>query len=333
MKKYFGLLKFVFAFGIIIYLINKGELDFSLIGEMTYNHKSTLALGLVGLLLAATISAVRWRSILHIKSAKKIKVLTMMRLTWIGLFFNCFLPGAVTGDLIKLIYAKEVDPTLKKSFLLMSAFVDRVMGLIGMILLLGISTLVFYDEMIAMGPELEKVIFINALLFLGIIIFLTTLFFPQNIQKIILTLIEKLPIIGKHLVHPITDVWTIGKNRKVVFMGITLSMIMQACNVMALYTLASPFFNTSLELAKSFSFIPIGFVAMAIPIAPAGMGVGHAIFGTLFSYYGIKGGASLFNIYFVAMASINLIGAIPYLISGKKLKLDDDNSLEELVSR
>jgi len=114
LKKYFGLLKFVFAFGIIIYLINKGELDFSLIGEMTYNHKSTLALGLVGLLLAATISAVRWRSILHIKSAKKIKVLTMMRLTWIGLFFNCFLPGAVTGDLIKLIYAKEVDPTLKK---------------------------------------------------------------------------------------------------------------------------------------------------------------------------------------------------------------------------
>jgi len=333
LKKYLGLLKFVFAFGIIIYLINKGELDFSLIGEMTYNHKGTLVLGLIGLLFAATISAIRWRSILHIKSSKKIKILTMMRLTWIGLFFNCFLPGAVTGDLIKLIYAKEVDPTLKKSFLLMSAFVDRVMGLIGMILLLGISTLFFYDEIMAMGPNLEKVIFINAFLFLGIILFLTTLFLPQNIQKIILSLIEKVPLVGKHLIHPITDVWTIAKDKKTVFTGISLSMIMQASNVIALYTLASPFFNTPLELAKSFSFIPIGFVAMAIPIAPAGMGVGHAIFGTLFGYYGIKGGASLFNIYFVAMASINLFGAIPYLLGGKKLDLDDDSSLEEMVSR
>ncbi|MDH5580991.1 MAG: flippase-like domain-containing protein, partial [Bdellovibrionales bacterium] len=252
MKKYLGLLKFVFAFGIIIYLINKGELDFSLIGEMTYNHKGTLVLGLIGLLFAATISAIRWRSILHIKSSKKIKILTMMRLTWIGLFFNCFLPGAVTGDLIKLIYAKEVDPTLKKSFLLMSAFVDRVMGLIGMILLLGISTLFFYDEIMAMGPNLEKVIFINAFLFLGIILFLTTLFLPQNIQKIILSLIEKVPLVGKHLIHPITDVWTIAKDKKTVFTGISLSMIMQASNVIALYTLASPFFNTPLELAKSF---------------------------------------------------------------------------------
>ncbi len=331
MKKYLGIFKFIFAFAIIAYLIQKGELDFSLIAEMTKNHKSSLAIGFMGLLFAASISAIRWRSILHIRSAKKLSFFTLIRLTWIGLFFNCFLPGAVTGDLIKLIYAKEVDPTLKKSFLLMSAFVDRVMGLIGMILLLGVSTLIFYKDIITIGPELEKVVFLNALLFIGILFFLVTLFLPSKIQRLILNLIEKFPYIGHHLVHPITDVWEIGKNKKVVFVGITLSMLMQAANVFALYTLASPFFNAPLELAKSFSFIPIGFVAMAIPIAPAGMGVGHAIFGTLFGYYGIKGGASLFNIYFVAAVSVNLLGAIPYLLGHKRVHLGDDSSLEDMV--
>lgn len=330
-KKYAGLLKFVFAFGIITYLIKKGELDFSLIGKMATDFPTTLILGLAAMLFASLVSSARWRMILHIKSAKDISIFTMFRLTWIGLFFNCFLPGAVTGDLIKLIYAKEVDPTLKKSFLLMSALMDRVMGLMGLVFLLGLSTLINYKELLAMGPGMNKIITINALLFLGILIFLVTIFLPNNIQKNILALVEKVPFIGSHLTHPISDVWAIGESKRTVFYGLIMSMLMQGSNVIALWLMASPFFNTELTLFQAFTFIPIGLIAMAIPIAPAGMGVGHAIFGTLFGYYGIKNGASLFNLYFMGMVTINLMGAIPYLMSSKRPSLDND-SLEEFAT-
>ena len=57
---------------------------------------------------------------------------------------------------------------------------------------------------------------------------------------------------------------------------------------------------------------------MSIPIAPAGLGVGHAAFHTLFGYFGIKDGASLFNIYFIFVIMTNLTGIIPYLLIDRK---------------
>ena len=97
-----------------------------------------------------------------------------------------------------------------------------------------------------------------------------------------------------------------------------MSMVFQANNVSAIYLISAPFFNTDLSLGKAFTFIPLGLIATAVPISPAGMGVGHAIFGTLFGYYGITGGASLFNLYFLAIVSVNLLGVFPYLFSRKK---------------
>ena len=82
--------------------------------------------------------------------------------------------------------------------------------------------------------------------------------------------------------------------------------------------MALPYFAQAIPFKFAFTFIPLGFVAIALPVAPAGMGVGHAIFGTLFSYFNIDNGASLFNLYFVAMVMINLLGVIPYLMSGKR---------------
>ena len=59
---------------------------------------------------------------------------------------------------------------------------------------------------------------------------------------------------------------------------------------------------------------------MAIPIAPAGIGVGHAVFDTLFGLFGINNGASLFNIYLLAIVAESLTGAIPYLLTGGLVK-------------
>ena len=56
----------------------------------------------------------------------------------------------------------------------------------------------------------------------------------------------------------------------------------------------------------------------ALPIAPAGMGVGHAAFDQLFQYFNISGGANLFNLYWIVFICNNLLGLIPYIIMSKK---------------
>jgi uncharacterized membrane protein YbhN (UPF0104 family) len=104
----------------------------------------------------------------------------------------------------------------------------------------------------------------------------------------------------------------------------------QFLNVFSFWIICSPFFEVPLSFQYAFTFIPLGLVSIAIPITPAGLGVGHAIFGTLFSYFGVNNGASLFNLYFLMMISLNLLGTIPYLLSGKRHTLKDAEALENV---
>jgi hypothetical protein len=56
-------------------------------------------------------------------------------------------------------------------------------------------------------------------------------------------------------------------------------------------------------------------MTLALPVAPSGLGVGHAIFQKIFELSAIQNGASLFNIYFVISLGVNVLGVIPYLLS------------------
>ena len=54
------------------------------------------------------------------------------------------LPGVVTGDVVKLLYVKDMHKNFSKTYLLTSVFIDRIIGLCGLLFLTGfISILKF----------------------------------------------------------------------------------------------------------------------------------------------------------------------------------------------
>lgn len=324
------LLKFLFAGGIIYYLVQNGSLDFSLVGKMTSNHLGTLIITFCLYITTVLLSSVRWKILLKIQSKKKLPILSIIRLTWIGAFFSSVLPGAVTGDLIKLVYAKDVDPDLNKTFLITTALMDRIIGLIGLLFLLGIFSIFNFTEITSLSPQMAKLVYLNFLLFIGVIAFFFTLFFPSKWQGKILELVNLIPIIGKHTRKTLEQVWIIGRSKKSVITCLIMSIIMQANMVFMIWFIARPFFDAPLSLYLAYTFVPLGLMAIAIPISPAGLGVGHAIFGSLFSYYGITGGASLFNLYFLVMITVNLMGLIPYLYSGKRHTINETNQFDDM---
>jgi uncharacterized membrane protein YbhN (UPF0104 family) len=67
---------------------------------------------------------------------------------------------------------------------------------------------------------------------------------------------------------------------------------------------------------------PFGTLATAIPLAPGGLGVGHAVFDKLFHLVGLPGGANVFNIYVLSQLVLNLLGFIPYLYVKSKISQD-----------
>jgi uncharacterized membrane protein YbhN (UPF0104 family) len=312
-----ALLKLIFALLIIYWLFSKGTIDFNLV-RTSFDHPWRWVIVLILSIFQAIAAAYRWKTMLEIKSVKKLPLRSVTRIAWIGMFFSSVLPGAVTGDLIKVIYAKALSPNFTKTFLLTSTFLDRVIGLIGLLILLGIFSVFHYSELSNLSPDLTKLIHFNFLLFIGVIGFLIMLFLPKKTQQIVLSLVDKFPFIGHRIVKAFQEVWLLGENQGIIIKAILISIMLHASNITNLWILTSPFFDHPLALSQMFTFAPIGLMAVAVPITPSGLGIGHAIFNSLFGFFGITKGASLFNIYLVATLIVNLSGAIPYLLSSKK---------------
>jgi hypothetical protein len=320
--------KFGIAIVLIVWLVNSGKLDFSLIKKLITNSNNWIYAAAL-FFIQVSFASIRWRLILRTKSKKELPAKKLVALTWIGQFFNTFLPGAVTGDLIKLVYARDLDKELPKTFLVMSVFIDRILGLVGLILLTGIFTLINYQDMIAISPKMKTLLPFNAILFLGAIVFLISLFLPKKPRSLILLLCDKVPVIGAKLHKTFEQVWEIGKDKKAITLAIGMSLVLQYTNIWVFWLIIEPFLEVSVPVGQLFTFIPIGMISIAVPISPSGLGVGHLIFDELFKLVNISGGASLFNLYFIIIVSTNLLGVFPYLFS-KKHTLSEASEFEDI---
>jgi uncharacterized protein (TIRG00374 family) len=58
-------------------------------------------------------------------------------LTMVGAFYNSFMPGSTGGDVLKALYASR--QTNRRTFAVMSVFIDRIIGLLALIIVGGIA--------------------------------------------------------------------------------------------------------------------------------------------------------------------------------------------------
>ena len=307
-------IKFIIAAALIGYLIKSGSLDFTLITKSLDNKTEWILCGffLISNVLTGTL---RWKNILQLSTDNKLQYLQVLKINWIGLLFNTVLPGSVSGDFIKLIYARDLDrENFSKTFLITSVLIDRILGLVGLLILLGLFSIMNYTELAAKSSELKNLLHFNFLVFIFVILFVISILLPVTIQSFILNIIGKLPIIAKHATKALEQIWMIGSNKKILFGNIVLSMIGQTFFILGFWSIATPFFETAIPFQYALTFIPLGLCTIAIPITPQGLGVGHVAFKTLFSYFGQSNGDSLFNLYFLSGVTVNLLGIIPYLL-------------------
>lgn len=306
------ILKMSFAIILVTWLISKGTLNVALALQLK-THPLLVVMTLILLIIPFATTAFRWKWLLEIKVGRTLKPLPMVGLTWMGQFFSTILPGGVTGDLVKIVYAQKLDKKLSKGFLLISAFVDRIFGLIGLLIIQGVVCLALYPELVALSPKVKMLLYFNFSLFLGVVLFIMTLFLRSSWQNFFLQQIARIPVAGEKLSHALEHFWLIGKHKRIFFQGLAITIVTHIIVILAFYWLISPFLDHPLPLQYAFAFIPLGLISVMVPISPMGLGVGHAMFQELFSYFSIMNGASLFNLFFLFEIFINLLGGIPYI--------------------
>jgi glycosyltransferase 2 family protein len=319
--------KFLFAFGLIYWLIHTGKLNLSLLNDII-TYPTRLLIALVGTFIVLLIVAFRYKLIIEHKSEIKIPFWNILKYNWIGMFFNAVLPGSVSGDLVKIFYIKKEDAKLTNTFLLGSILIDRVVGLFGIIIVLGFFSLINYTQLSMLSTDVKKILDFNLLLFLFVLLSLAMLFYFQKLPIIIANWFIKVPLLDK-IIPKLIQVWQglCGFKHRMLLLTF-LSVIIQTGAIFLFWFMTAPYSDGEFSLFYAYSLVPVGLIALAVPIAPSGLGVGHYIFQGLFAYIGIKNGADLFNIYFVLVLSVNLLGAIPYFLN-RNFNLKDLKKLEE----
>ena len=125
------LLRFIVA-GAALYLAFRGE-NFTEVFEVLLGLNLWIFAGAIGVyVIAQLIFVARWSLLLKVQSIH-IGFWPAVRLHLLGLFYNNCLPGAIGGDLPRAWYVtKHTDKKLEAA---LSVFVDRVIGLTGMLIM------------------------------------------------------------------------------------------------------------------------------------------------------------------------------------------------------
>ncbi|MDT8445854.1 MAG: lysylphosphatidylglycerol synthase transmembrane domain-containing protein [bacterium] len=307
-------LKVSIVSGVLYYLTTQGRLNLRLVPELLNRPSLFFALFLALLLGMVFPSMVRWWCLLRALGIG-MKLRKAVSVTWISIFFSTFLPGAISGDLVKAFYIRKEHPEHSKSLLFSTLLVDRILGLLAILLLAGFAIFVMQPfEGAGDGWELTGQILtglICAFLMGGLLIIFP---FSQNrdpVQRIL----SKLP--ASRITLKVHNAFTLYRDhKKTLALGLLLSLMIQLTEVLCFKLLIDQLSQGG-AFTDLLAVVPIGEISTIIPVAPAGIGVGHLAFEYLFQSAGMSAGADMFTLFTLVRLIVLLLGGFPYLVYRK----------------
>lgn len=263
---------------LIIILIKKGPFQPEQL-KQTFSQPRILFLGFFLLFLQLIITSFRWR--LFINLIVKVPFVKIVKLNLIGYFFNYFIPGGVGGDIVKAIELSNHNHG-SKSKALSTVMSDRIFGLFAMVSFTFIFLLIEY--FINTAPYLVKFLLLSGLLLVGILVSL--LFLPIIFKMISSHLSKKksnLILKIEKLISSLHFTFVTFRNFKIQIKSFFMSFVAQVIAIYFMFEVVKNLGVTEPSFFVFFSLCCFVFVASAIPIFPAGIGVGQAAIFVIFS--------------------------------------------------
>jgi uncharacterized protein (TIRG00374 family) len=309
--------KFGFAFSVLAYMVHSGRLDLHLVRQGFSNGPALADICLLSI-LSLIASQYRWGMLMRGQGIS-FTLPQLFRYGMIGAFFNTTMPGAVSGDLIKAWYVLDDRKGLKKTPVFTSIFLDRIMGVFGLVIVSTLPVLLFWSA-VWTTPALKEIALPMLACFAGIIGAL--LYVLLSGWGALAALRSKFGFLGKSrigsaLLQAYDALVQYRECPWILVWSLLLSVINFFCMVGVALICGRALGDTTLTFYQYFLLVPIGILTTAIPIAPAGLGVGHAAFRTLFLLVGSTRGSEVFTMMATVQILINLTGVFFYIGSHK----------------
>lgn len=270
-------LKLLFAGVLIYWLISSGKLNLASLQQLASPLVFLLCLFFIGINLL--VCSERWRKLLQSQNLNS-SVLETFRLTLIGIFFNYVIPGGVGGDVVKGYYIVRKNPHAK-TVAAITVAMDRLVGLYAM-MFLALSVMFLDWTQVTSHPQLKWIFILLLALFLAFSMFWGLIFSKRiSSHQFIHQMLSKLPK-ADHFLQLYTSFAKYSETKKIIFITFFYSLVAQSFAVLFFIYVGHALGFTQVSLHTYFFVVPIGIMVTAVPISPAGVGVGQAAFYFLF---------------------------------------------------
>ena len=273
-----------------------------------------LVLGLAIYLTALLVTFFRWHQLVRAQGME-FSFRDAVRLGFIGNIFNLVIPGAVGGDVIKAGFLCRMQPD-KKPQAVASMVLDRILGLLGLILLASLAGAFYFQSADRQVRLLIGVIW-SALAAGGIgltVIFSPGLYRPLN--KLVSgkgkleSMVRELEAIGLAYRQKLA--------RVLAMLGV--STFVHGLYVLAFYSASLAIFDRLPSLAQHYLMVPLALFTTAVPLPFGALGLSEGISGKLFELVNQHEGAIAMMAFRILMYGSGIVSACVYLANLRQVR-------------
>jgi len=230
------------------------------------------------MLAAQTMLAGRWLLLLRVHRIY-ISFYQAVKLTYLGLFYNNMMPGAVGGDLLKAWFITHHSDRDHKLEAMVTVFIDRLSGLVCLVLVGAIAS--FF---VGGGLDFEVAghkIQVRSLIWLifAAMAVASIIFISRRTRRILMLsrLLKKLPFARK-LQQIDSAIRIYRQHLPTVIAAILWTVFIQGTTIMAIWMLTQGLHLDKVLFVQCLSVMPIiWLVSVAVPV-PGGLGVLEYLF-------------------------------------------------------
>ncbi|MDP5220865.1 lysylphosphatidylglycerol synthase transmembrane domain-containing protein [Ruegeria sp. 2205SS24-7] len=297
-------LKAVISAGLIAYILhtqvdNVDEIWQAISGADPWLLAAAFLLHILGFLLCSW----RWQILLRAQTFL-VPIIELIRAYAIGIFFNSFLPGVMSGDFMRALDISDRVPSYTQSLLIL--FVERLTGMIALLVLALIALPLIGWDIVEETGILWILVAVSAAV---IVVSLT--FLSNPFRRLATRVSEVGPFRrAQGIISKITETSAVFSGRMGSVYGcILISVVFQAIVVLHFYLIAQAL-GFGVPVIYYFALIPVSLFIMMVPISINGIGVREQAFIVLFGFFGVPASSA------ISLAWIALAFALAQAVAG-----------------
>ncbi len=317
------LLKFGIAGGLLWWMIDAGKIDFRQLRIYVVQPRVLALYAAIWFINVILLQSARWKSLLW-GLGINVPWLRVLELQYVGIFFNTAIPGAVGGDVVKAVYIVRDQQLEHRTPAAMSILMDRITGLFGLFTI-GAVAVTFHFQQLWQSPLMRPMLIATYALVAGMLLFFILVFvrIEDKRDPFLRLLSRRAPGFG-FVKKVYVSLRSYRHRPAAIIFAWAVSIVVQCLFFYVFLVLTRHLTKQPYNIAVMAAVYALGALTTALPIAPGGLGVGHAVFDKLFELAGLTGGANVFNVFCLTMLAFSLSGAIPYLFVKSKMPSKDE---------